>query len=214
MTSTRKFTQAVLSLTMILSMVLSLLQTQPVVAAGGPTQGPTSDSVKKEVNSETGKVSFLVPAGGRSSVSAAAWGVDVRNPVADPGMAVAKQFAPEFGVQNPEQDLTVMETSQQQDGRVTVRYQQTYQGIPVFGGELMVNTNQNGDLYSMNGEVSQGLSIDTQPAITAEQAIEIAKQSMVKWHGGKPADYQQTQPSLWIYDEQLVRPSDLPIKRP
>ena len=37
-----------------------------------------------------------------------------------------------------------------------VRYQQNYQGIPVMGGELIVNTDENGDLYSMNGEVSIG----------------------------------------------------------
>ena len=66
------------------------------------------------------------------------------------------------------------------DGRVSVRYQQNYEGIPVMGGELIVNTNENGDLYSMNGEVSSESLASTQPTIDSEQAKETALQACGK----------------------------------
>ena len=57
-------------------------------------------------------------------------------------MALAKRFAPEFGIKNPERDLAEIKKTKSNDGRLTVRYQQKYQGIPVIGGELIVNTNE------------------------------------------------------------------------
>ena len=74
-------------------------------------------------------------------------------------MALAKRFGPEFGLNNPARELTALKTARSDNGRMTFRYQQNYQGIPVVGGELIVNTNENGDLYSMNGEISPDLSL-------------------------------------------------------
>jgi Zn-dependent metalloprotease len=93
-----------------------------------------------------------------------------------------------------------------------VRYQQTYQGIPVLGGELIVNTNDRGDLYSMNGEVSPDLSLQTQPGIDSAQAAETALQGMAKWYEQSPADFVTTDPELWIFDESLLRPSTRPAE--
>ncbi len=63
-----------------------------------------------------------------------------------------------------------MDSNRTNDGRLTVRFQQNHENIPVMGGELIVNTDDYGDLYSISGEVSPRLSISTQPAITSEQA--------------------------------------------
>jgi len=208
MTSTRKFTETVLALAMILAMLLSLTQTQPAAAQAG-------DGVRREINSESGKVNFIGPAAGKRTVSARALGIvhGAQAPTpAKAAMALAKRFAPEFGIDNPERDLIQMKTRTQEDGRVTVRYQQKYQGIPVIGGELIVNSNEIGDLYSMNGEVGQKLSLDTQPTLAMETAIDIAKQGMAKWYGGEPTDYQYTEAALWIFDEQLLRPSSRPAE--
>ncbi|MGB8982606.1 MAG: hypothetical protein WCC12_12070 [Anaerolineales bacterium] len=208
MTRTRKLTQAVLSFIVILSMALPLTQTQSAAAQEG-------DGVRKQVNSESGKVSFIGPESGRRSVSSRTLGSAPRAQAVSPAesaLSLVKRFAPEFGVSDPGRDLTEMRTTEGDNGRLTVRYQQNYQGIPVIGGELVVNTNQNGDLYSMNGEVSQDLSLDTQPNVTVEDAIETAKQGMVKWYGGTTADYQHTQAALWIFDEQLLRPSIRPAE--
>src|SRR4030095_5855115 len=98
------------------------------------------------------------------------------------------------------------------DGRVTFHYQQKYQGVPVMGGELIVNTNENGDLYSMNGEVSQDLSLQTQPKIDSKGATQTALQALAKWYQKTPADFVASAPELWIYDESLLRPSTQPAE--
>src|SRR5512138_1296590 len=210
MTRTRKFAQALLSIIVILSMVLPLTQTQPVSAQ------EEGDDVRKLTNSGTGKVNFIGPLSGRQYVSPDALGIPkgAHAPTsAEAAMALAERFAPEFGIEHPKSDLTELRTNEQENGRVTVDYQQNYLGIPVIGGELVVNTDKNGDLYSMNGEVAQELALDTQPAISAEAAIETAKQGMAKWYGGTKDDYQPSEsPSLWIYDEQLLRPSIRPAE--
>src|SRR5688572_31454235 len=146
MVHTRKPSPIVLSIIMILSIGLSLVQPGPAFAQG-------NDGLKRQINAQTGKVSFIGPASGRSLSADKALGISPSTGLADPARALANRFAPEFGLQNPERDLTQLKNKHLEDGRVTARFQQNYQGIPVMGGELIVNTNQNGDLYSMTGEL-------------------------------------------------------------
>jgi len=165
------------------------------------------DGIKRQVNTESGKVSFIGPESGSSVPAAKALGLSTFARPADPAMALAKRFAPEFGLRNPERDLAVKKTKNTGDGRLTVRYQQNYEGIPVMGGELVVNTNANGDLYSMNGEVSPELSLSTEPAIDSEQAKQTALQAMAKWYQTTEESFVTTEPELWIYDESLLHSS-------
>jgi hypothetical protein len=50
----RKFVNLVFSIVMVLSMTLTLTQPQPVSAQG-------KDGLKRQLNAETGKVSFIGP---------------------------------------------------------------------------------------------------------------------------------------------------------
>jgi len=194
-----------LSLFVILTTILSSVHL-PTVSAQG------RDPIRRERNAESGRVSFIGPESGRTLSYAQAMGLlpgSASRP-ADPAMALAKRFASEFGLRDAERNLTALKTNRPGDGRVTVKYQQNYQGIPVMGGELIVNTNENGDLYSINGEVSQNLSLDTQPAIDSTQAKQIALEAMAKWNEKTPADFIATEPELWIFDESLLQPSTRP----
>ena len=159
---------------------------------------------------ETGRVSFIGPESGRAVSAARALGSLARP--ANPAMALAKRFAPEFGLKDPERDLTEMKANHPGDGRMSVRYQQNYEGIPVMGGELIINTNENGDLYSMNGEVSPNLSLSTQPTIDSAQAKESALQAAAKWYQKALADFTVSEPELWIFDESLLRASTRPVE--
>lgn len=127
-------------------------------------------------------------------------------------MALAKRFGSEFGLKNSERELSQIKSKRAEDGQITTRYQQNHEGIPVMGGELIINTNENGDLYSMNGEVSANLSLSTQATIDAEQAKEIALKSMAKWYQQTPQDFLVSEPALWVYDESLLRPSTRPAE--
>ncbi len=176
----------------------------PAASAQGP------DGIERQVNPQTGKLSFIGPKDGQALSAPDALGMPLRPQ--DPAMALAKRFGPEFGLKNPERELSQMKTSQAENGRITARYQQNYQGIPVLGGELIVNTNQNGDLYSMNGEVSSSLSLSTQPKVTSEQAKQTALEGAAKWYQKTPKDFVASEPELWVYDESLLQPGTRPAE--
>ncbi len=199
----QKLSQLILAIIVITAITFSGLNPSLVFAQEG-------DGIRRQYNAESGKVSFIGPESGRSLSVQKALGTFIRPQ--DPAMALAKHFAPEFSVDDPERDLTKMETSHPGDERVTVRYQQTYQGVPVMGGELIVNTNENGDLYSMSGEISPDLTLQTQPTIAPEQAAQTALQVLAKWYQKEPGDFVVSEPELWIFDESLLQPSTRPVE--
>src|SRR5688500_7960333 len=205
MSKARRFIQFIFSTLIIFSMSLSATQPQSAAAQGG-------DGLKRQVNAESGKVSFIGPESGRFVSAAKALGISSFARPADPAMALAKRFAPEFGLKNPERDLSVKESNQLDKGQLNVRYQQNYQDIPVMGGELIVNTNENGDLYSINGEVSPDLSLSIEPTLTAEQAKQTALHAATKWFQENTNNFIVSEPELWIFDESLLLASTRPVE--
>ncbi|MBK9924361.1 MAG: M4 family metallopeptidase [Anaerolineales bacterium] len=206
-------------ITILVAFTMIFSSTQPPVAYaqdGGDGSGrkvivqTDSDGAKRQINSQTGRVSFIGPESGRALSAERALGTYARPQ--DPAMALANRYAPEFGVKNPARDLSQIKSIRSDDGRVTVHYQQKYNGIPVMGGELIVNTNDKGDLYSMNGEVSSELSLQTDPKIDSTQAVESALQVVAEQYDKKAVDFVTTEPELWIYDESLLKPSTRPIE--
>ena len=199
----QKFFQLVFSILMILSLAFSAVQ--PVSAQG-------QDGIKIQHNAETGKVNFITTESGRPLTALQALGGNPGLLPADPAMALAQRYGKEFGLKDPSRELSTLRTDHPGGGRLTVRYQQEYQGIPVMGGELVVNTDENGDLYSMNGEVSPDLSLPTQPTIDSEQAKESALRGMAKWYQASADDFVITEPELWIFDESLLQTSSRPAE--
>jgi Zn-dependent metalloprotease len=193
----------VVSTIVIVTVLFSSLPFAPASAQG-------ADRLKREINPQTGKISFIGPETGQTLSASKALGTFIRPQ--DPAMALAKRFGPEFGLKDPQRDLKEMKFHHSEDGRITARYQQHYQGIPVMGGELIVNTNGNGDLYSMNGEVSPALSLSVQPNVSSEQASQTALQAIAKWYQKTPEDFVASESELWIYDESLLRPSTRPAE--
>src|SRR5512133_1432868 len=179
--------------------ILVILATMFSSAPGKFASAQGGDRLRWEVNSQTGKVSFIGPENGSMLSASNVLGV-ASAPPAEAALAFAKQYGPAFGLQDPERDLVVSKTSQGDRGRIAVHYQQNYQGIPIMGGELIVNTDENGDLYSMNGEVSPDLSLPTQPAIDPRQASQTALRAVAKWYRKAPEDFLVSAPALWIYD--------------
>ena len=191
----------------IISCLLSLhLPSAQAVLAQGTVE------IKRQYDPVSGKVSFISAENGRPLAASQVLGTSPGIRLADPALAIAQRFAPEFGIKDPLRELTAMRTKHPGNGRLMMRYQQNYQGVPVMGGELIVNTNENGDLYSMNGEVAAGLSLLTQPTIQPDQARQIALEAIAKWYGKRPSDFTASDPALWIFDESLLRPSQRPVE--
>ena len=55
-----------------------------------------------------------------------------------------------------------------------VHVQQTFDGVPVLGGELIVHWHSDGTLAGVTDSWVQGLQVETAPALTAEQAVAAA----------------------------------------
>jgi fungalysin/thermolysin propeptide len=200
------------SLLQILSSIIIITMLAPGTPLPSVSAQGNSDGIKRQVNAQTGKVNFIGPESGRSLSASRALGIGAAIRPQNPAMALAQRFGSEFGLKNPERDLKEMKNNRGEDGRLTARYQQTYQGIPVMSGELIVNTNDSGDLYSMNGEVSSDLSLSTQPTIDSEHARVTALQAVAKWYQKGTEDFLVSEPELWIFDESLLRPSTRPAE--
>lgn len=77
---------------------------------------------------------------------------------------------------NSEKDMVLVEESLDNYGLKNLVYRQYYQGIPIYDGVLKFNFNAKNQLTSINGNtLSQLIKINTNPSITKEQAVTIAK---------------------------------------
>ncbi len=113
-------------------------------------------------------------------------------------------YGPLFGLEDPYRDLRVMRIQQADQGRSFVRFQQTYQGIPVVGGELIVQVVGPGDIASAGGEVLPDLDLDTTPTVDAETARARALELIRREYGLDPDQVEVTEPELWIYNPALL----------
>ncbi len=193
-----------------LSVLFGAARPVSVLATGGASAAMQEggDGERRGYSAETGKLTFL--------------GADPSNPIALAGVsafgagpetvasAAVNAYGPEFGLENPSAELVVTATKNVPARQQTVKYQQVYQGIPVFGGELNVNLTSEGYLLAMSGEIAPSLSLSIRPQITAEQAAAWALPVVARTHGLSEASLTATTPELWIYDERLLQPSDRP----
>ena len=85
----------------------------------------------------------------------------------------------------------------------SVRFQQRVDGIPVVGGELVVNVDRDGDVVSASGELLPG-SVDRTPLVTAAAARQEAIAAVAKERQVSAVRLAATTPRLWIYDARLL----------
>ena len=206
MPTMKSFIYLSLSLGIVFSLAASTLSLGTAHAQG-------TDGLARQVNAQTSKLSFLAPQGKAALPAAQAMaGISLTERRANPALALLKRYGAEFGLQDPERELVEKSSSQLEDGRLAVRYQQTYRGIPVMGGELVVNTNADVDLYSINGEVAAELNLSVEPGIDPAQAQESARQAVAKWYGIPSVELSVSEPELWILDPSLITPYARPAE--
>lgn len=119
-----------------------------------------------------------------------------------------EHFASAFGVdasslQPANLVLTSADTAQP---IVTTRWQQTINGVPVYGAMLVVNARQDGSLLSINGETSPALSLDTTPATSAADGASAALDYTVVRSGEARETLVPLAPQLVVYDARIVTP--------
>lgn len=181
--------------------------TAPLPAADQPLlerlQAASQGGVRVSYHAATGKVRYI--------------GVDRQHPLVVAGRSAASgptaegaarafvaQYGALFGLVDPAAELSVLGQTASAAGRTAVRFQQMHRGIPVLGGELMVNLDEAGNVLAANGEISPAPAVGITPALTAEAAQAQAVALVAKWHGVAPERLTAVTPALWLFDPALL----------
>lgn len=114
-----------------------------------------------------------------------------------------QQFGPLFGLRD-QQDLRAERSVAADRGRAFVRFQQLYQGVPILGAELNVQTNARGATISAGGELLPDISLSTTPAIDEQAAQQQAAALVARQYGLPENTLRVSAPRLWIYHPALL----------
>jgi Zn-dependent metalloprotease len=110
-----------------------------------------------------------------------------------------------FGVTDQASQLAAAKTSETEDGRSFVRFQQLYQGVPVVGGELIVQVSSKGhSILSANGEIATTMSVDTAATVSTSDAKATALGVVSKEYGCVATALRVGEPQLWIYNPSIL----------
>ncbi len=130
--------------------------------------------------------------------------------VEEQAMTFVAHYGPRFGLKQPANEVRLKRVDALGNGRRVVRYQQTYQGVPIFGGDLVVNLTDSGALVALTGKIALlPSSLDVTPVLTAEDAIRKAKGLAARLYGVGEDSLSADEPGLWVYDERLFTPTTL-----
>lgn len=195
----------------------------PVAAQTAQPGPPDRESLKARLVEATSGRATIAERPGRNLVTF--FGTDLDRPVRRPAdvpagatpEAAARRFlrtyGPLFGIDDEARQLR-LDRVKAADGehRSSVRFQQVHEGVPVVGGELIVNLDRGRNVLSANGEVTPRPSVDIDPGIAAGEAAAQAVAATAKAEVADPAGLAAAEPELWVYDPELLGPSAGPVR--
>jgi len=207
----KKLARMIIILAIVSWIAAALPPNQPAL---GAQEGASADRVLVQPgwttyrNPETGLLRYLgLPKGEGVPPSAA---LEAGSTPESAARDFLQRYGDLFGVQDPQADLTVMKTSSLPgDGvgaaaRSFVRFQQLYQGIPVLGGELIVQLDGQDAVTSASGEILPVGELDTAPQVAAGRAEQIALEKVAKDYDLEPATLTASPAELWIYNPLML----------
>jgi len=103
---------------------------------------------------------------------------------------ILKKSSAVFRIDTTTDDFLQKQITRDDLGMTHARVQQTYKGIPVYGGELILHSDAANTLKEINGKFVPGLNLDVSAWISGEQALQTALQDL------RPATYR------WLNSEQ------------
>ncbi|MEZ5179755.1 MAG: M4 family metallopeptidase [Acidimicrobiales bacterium] len=181
-----------------------------VAVAAAPSPGAKAADLGKRLggakvaaDGPDGLVTFVGSAPGKTLTGA-------KGSVAASAEALLEVTAPSIGADAG--SLNPVRTTRTLAGGHAVRYQQTYQGIPVFAGEVTVQLDASGATRSLVSDVSADPADDTTPTISAADATAAALEATGKAHPGH-GPLSAAAPKLWIYDPAVLDAPGLPGAR-
>ena len=80
-----------------------------------------------------------------------------------------------FGLQNPIDELNLLSTTTDELGQTHLKFQQKFENVILFKGQLIVHISGDGKVIGVNGKYYPTLTFNTKPNISPDQAIVSAK---------------------------------------
>lgn len=110
-------------------------------------------------------------------------------------------FGKYFGVSRPD-NFKFIKERQDREGNSHLRYNQTYQGVPVLGGQLIVHLKNSQEVTAVNGQVNPIAGLGVEPEISADKAFELAKE---QWGELEGELRQLGKPKLFVYNKSFIK---------
>jgi Zn-dependent metalloprotease len=145
-----------------------------------------------------GALTFLAAAPGKSLQQ------PVPLPVGASPEAAARAFLNEYGgqfnLQDVSSELSVVREAAGEKGASMVRFQQFQNGLPVLGGELIVNLDAAKNVLSVNGEIVPAGGYDPIPQVDSDAALATALEATARKYNLPAEKLAVNQPALWVYN--------------
>ncbi|MDD4016996.1 MAG: M4 family metallopeptidase [Kiritimatiellae bacterium] len=112
-------------------------------------------------------------------------------------VAVLDDLAAFFRIGDAEQEFAVKKIQPDAKGNQHVRLNQTYRGLRVFGGEMIVHFDRSGQAYEVGGQYKPDIKVGIVPSIKAAQAVGIAQNDLRGM--GRPEGTLAKEPELVVF---------------
>lgn len=99
---------------------------------------------------------------------------------ANDALTFLQQNKEKIKIKNPKANLKQSNSVKDELGMTHVRFNQTKNGVPVEGAEIIVHYNQDNEITVVNGAYNEEVEVskfDTSPTLSTEDALEVAKSS-------------------------------------
>ena len=93
-------------------------------------------------------------------------------------VAVMDNLSRFYQLQDAGKELRLKNSEADRLGFHHVRLEQMYQGLRVFGGDVVVHFNKKGDAYQVNGHFAPTADLDVQPTVAAVDALSVAQKDL------------------------------------
>ena len=113
-----------------------------------------------------------------------------------------------FGLKDPINELIPYTVKNDGKGMLHINYYQQYQGVPVFGSEIIVHVGADKEVRSANGRAVTDISIDATPSLSEEEAIAAAK-GFYRQQFTTP-EPQVMKTKLWVFNPGLLENQEDP----
>ena len=193
-----------IALTLVVVVVIAALAGRSVAQDEG--EGPPAldlpAGARIGYHNETGMVRFVGAPAGQALMD----GLDLSAEAGPEEVAGAFVAAHghAFGVEDVGRDLAALSTPEGASGRRAVRYQQYHQGVPILGGELVVQVDGGGRVLAAAGEALPALDVDVTPRVPPEEACRRAVEAVSRGVEIASDELSCSEPTLWIYNPALL----------